>query len=72
VVTALNNRDENWCRYGQILHDIDVVLHCFDSWHCCHTKWGANKAAHRLAKEGVLQGIDLVWFNVTLDFLFHY
>ncbi len=33
---------------------------------------GPNKAAHRLAKEGVLQGIDLVWFNVTLDFLFQY
>jgi ribonuclease HI len=40
VVTALNNRDDNWRsrRYEQIMNDIDVVIYCFDSWQCCHTK----------------------------------
>jgi ribonuclease HI len=69
VVTALNNRDDNWRRYGQIMNDIDMVLHCFESWHVCHTKRRGNKAAHSLAKEGVLHGIDRVWLNVIPGFL---
>jgi hypothetical protein len=32
-------------------------------------KAGVNKAAHRLAKEGVMHGIDRVWFNIIPDFL---
>jgi len=69
VVTALNNRDDNWRRYMQIMNDIDIVLHCFESWRVRHTKRGGNKAAHSLAKEGVLHGIDRVWLNVIPGFL---
>jgi hypothetical protein len=70
VVTALNSMDDNWSRYEQIMHDIDVVLHCFDSWQCCHTKREANKAALRLVEEGVMHDSDRVWFNIIHDFLF--
>jgi hypothetical protein len=69
VITALNKRDENWRRHGQIMHDIDMVLNYFQSWRCCYTKRWTNKAAHRLAKEGVLHGVDRVLFNFILVFL---
>jgi len=69
VITALNNKNDNWRRYGKIMNDIDVVLH-FDNWQCCQTKQGANKVDQRLAKEGVLHGIDRCWFNVIPDLLF--
>jgi hypothetical protein len=69
VITALNNKNDNWRRYGKIMNDTDVVLH-FDNWQCCQTKRGTNKVAQRLAKEGVLHGIDRCWFNVIPDLLF--
>lgn len=51
--------------------NIDAVLHDFQSWSCCHTKRGANKAAHLLAKEGILHGIDRVWLNFIPGFIFN-
>jgi hypothetical protein len=69
VVTALNNRDGNWRKYGQNMNDIDMVLHYFESWHVRHAKRGENKAVHSLTKEGVLHNIDRVWLNVIIGFL---
>jgi hypothetical protein len=71
-VKTLNSTDNSWCTYGQIVYDIIEVFHCFDSWQCCHTNRWANKIAHTLAKEGILNSNDIVWLNVIPNFYYYY
>jgi hypothetical protein len=39
--------------FGYIIDDIRVVLGSRRSWRICHTKRGANEAAHGLTKEAI-------------------
>jgi hypothetical protein len=50
----------NWCRYGQLGADIQMVLSTQRSWQISHICRVANYAAHDLAKAEVKQIMDKV------------
>jgi DnaJ-class molecular chaperone len=57
MVNVLNAADPNCSTYGQILEDVQAVLHTFQSWKVCHTKRGENSMVHWLAKE--IEGLNM-------------
>jgi ribonuclease HI len=65
VVKMILDQDESWCRFGQIVADIQTVLGSFRRWEVRHVKRNQNTAAHGLAKESVREKIDRVWMEET-------
>jgi hypothetical protein len=57
------DHDDSWCRFGQIVADIQTVLGSFRSWDFKHVRRAQNSAAHGLAKESVREVIDKVWME---------
>jgi ribonuclease HI len=67
VVNAINKGGLRWSIYGQILADIQGLVVCFHSWSMCHTRRGANNAAHFLAKEGLKYATTRNWVKCVPD-----
>jgi hypothetical protein len=63
VVKAFASRTSTWYSFGQIVDDIKVVLGSRRSRKVGHTKRGANRAAHGLAKEALQSDIDKIWME---------
>jgi ribonuclease HI len=63
VTRALEEKGENWLRYGQIVEDTKSVLRSFRQWRISHVRREANGAAHGLAKEAIRSGMDKVWME---------
>jgi hypothetical protein len=57
--------------FGQIIDDIWVVLGSSRLWRVCHTKRGANSAAHGSAKEVIRCAGDRIWTKDKLPCIFH-
>jgi ribonuclease HI len=67
VTRALEGKDENWLRFGQIVEDTKLVLRSFRHWRISHVRREANGAAHGLANEAIRTVMDKVWMEETPD-----
>jgi hypothetical protein len=65
IVKAIESSVPIQYMFGQIIDDIRVVLDSRRSWRVCHTKRGANGAAHGLAKEAIHGVGDRIWMEET-------
>jgi hypothetical protein len=50
VVNVVKANGPNWCRYGQLVADVQVVLSSQGFWQIRHIRRAANYVAHGLAK----------------------
>jgi hypothetical protein len=61
VVNVVNAFGPNWCRYGQLVVDIQMVLSTWRVWQIRHICRVANFVAHGLAKAAIKQIMIRVW-----------
>ena len=71
IVKAIESSVSTRHIFGQIIDDIRVVLGSSRSWRVCHTKRGANGAAHGLAKEAIRCAGDRIWMEDTSPCISH-
>jgi hypothetical protein len=63
VVNVVKEKGPNWCKYGQLVANIQMVLFIRRSWQISHIHRVANYAAHGFAKTAVKQIMDMIWIN---------
>jgi hypothetical protein len=63
VVNVVKEKGPNWCKYGQLVANIQMVLSIRRSWQISHIHRVANYAAHEFAKTAVKQIMDMIWIN---------
>lgn len=63
VVNAARANGSNWCRYSQLVADIQMALSNRRSWQISYIRRVANFAAHGLAKAAVKQNMNSVWIE---------
>jgi hypothetical protein len=71
VTRALEEKGENWLRYGQIVEDTKSMLRSFRQWRISHVRREVNGAIHRLAKEAIWSVMDKVWMKETPKCISH-
>ena len=63
IIQALQDRDQNGSRYGQLVEDAKLILNSLPNWQPNHVRRNLNGAAHRLEKLATRHIIDRVWRN---------
>jgi hypothetical protein len=63
VVNAVKANGLNWCRYGQLVADIQIVLSTCWSWQISHICRVANFAANGPVKAAVKQIMNRIWIE---------
>jgi hypothetical protein len=63
VVNVVKEKSPNWCRYGQLVANIQMVLSIRRSWQISHIHRVTNYTAHGLAKAAVKQIMDMIWID---------
>ena len=69
VVDELNSNGSRWCRFGQLIDDIQHILQKITRWRCVFIKREANEAAHRLAKRATTNIKNRIWRNQIPDYI---
>jgi ribonuclease HI len=64
VVQAVNSREINTGKYGQLMDDTKMLLRSFSNWECCYVSRYLNRAAHDLARLACRQIIEKTWVDV--------
>jgi ribonuclease HI len=71
VVLAIKEEGPNLQIYGHIVDDVKLLLNSCRSWMVGHVRREANRAAHGLAKEGLLSPTTRIWRNDLPDCIFN-
>ncbi|XP_042950227.1 uncharacterized protein LOC122282332 [Carya illinoinensis] len=70
IVNAVNNIDENWAWYGQLIEDLRSMFSGVSIWKLQHIYREGNKVAHSLAKKAIGLDEELVWTEDYLEEVF--
>ncbi|KAG2667500.1 hypothetical protein I3760_15G118100 [Carya illinoinensis] len=70
IVNDVNNRDENWAWYGQIVDNLRSIFSGVSSWKLKHIYREGNKVAHSLAKKAIGLDEEIVWMEDCLEEVF--
>ncbi|KAF5469111.1 hypothetical protein F2P56_013207 [Juglans regia] len=60
VISAINNREENWSAMGMLIEDVKIKLNSYEEWSASHVRREGNQAAHKLARDALLHSISSV------------
>jgi hypothetical protein len=52
-----------------MINDAKILLNSLQEWRVCHVKRMGNKAAHKLAKHGLIVDEDHLWSADFLSFI---
>lgn len=67
VVNAINKSGLNWSLLGNLILDIQGLLHGFHNWKVCYTPRGTNAAAHSSSCKTVLRKITMQGMRCIID-----
>lgn len=63
IVHPLNPKGRSWGLYGQVIHDVEVMLKHLQGQQMRHVRREVNETTHKLAKEAVHQMEEHVWIE---------